>query len=138
MAFLWIGVKDRAEPIEVPEYGESTIEHHPAQPTGVTKLDSAPFSKQDMHYALDHPVELAGFEKHTQLQLRMAKNAAEQYGEAQTRFAVGKGRRSSLLEDGVRLRAKRPASSVKLIERRANCSEPGDVDDLDQTRAGDV
>src|SRR5262245_35745307 len=65
----------------------------------------------------------------------MAKNAAEQNGKAQTRFAVGKGRRSSLLEDGAGLEAER-ASSVKLIERRANRSEPGDVDDLDQKLAG--
>src|SRR5262249_23504924 len=90
-----------------------------------------------MHYALDHPVQLAGLEKHTQLQLRMAKNAAEQHGEAQTRFAVDKGRRSSLLEDGVRLQAKR-ASSIKLVERRTNRSEPGEVDDLDQTLAGHI
>ena len=51
--------------------------------------------------------------------------------------SVRKGRRSSLLEDGARLQAKR-ASSVKLVERRANRSEPGDVDDLDQTLAGHV
>src|SRR5262245_15338840 len=67
----------------------------------------------------------------------MAKNAAEQHGEAQTRSAVGKGRRSSLLEDGAGLQAER-ASSVQLVERRANRSEAGDVDDLDQTLAGHV
>src|SRR5262249_61802636 len=90
------------------------------------------FKAAHFQYALDHPVQLAGLEKHAQLHLRMAKNAAEQHGEARTRFAVGKGRRSSLLEDGVRLPAKRE-SSVKLVECRANCWEPGDVSDVDQT-----
>src|SRR5215475_9015311 len=74
-----MAVEGRAEPVEVHEHGESPIEHHPARPYRRDQAEVCPVLKaEDMHYALDHHVYLAGCEKHAQLQLRMAKDACEQ------------------------------------------------------------
>src|SRR6185295_9121721 len=70
---LAIRVKDRAEPVEVPKNRASNIEGHPVRPYGDDQAGLCPVLKaEDMHYALDHPVQLPGLKKHTQLQLRMA------------------------------------------------------------------
>src|SRR5262249_42076921 len=90
---------------------------------------------EDMHHALDHLVQLAGREKHAQLQLRMAKDAAEQSGEVRTTIAARKGGRGSLVEDRTGPQAER-ASGLRPREAGATGSEPGDVDTLDQKLAG--
>src|SRR5262245_15765837 len=67
----------------------------------------------------------------------MAKNTAEQLGEALMALAVRKGRAGSLIEDRAGLQAER-AARVQLVKRRANRAEPGGIDDLDQKLAGHV
>src|SRR5262245_19934235 len=83
-----------------------------------------------MHYTLNDHVHLARCEKNTQLQLRIAKDAAEQPSEVPT-ISAREGRRGCLAEDGTSLRAER-ARQFQFIKRRANGLKLGDIDNLDQ------
>src|SRR5262245_45443933 len=65
----------------------------------------------------------------------MAKDAAEQSGEAPVAIPARVGRRGRFAEDYAGLQAER-ARRLQLIERRANRPESGDVHNLDQKLAG--
>src|SRR5262245_5886470 len=127
--------KDLAEPVELTELGSGAVEHDPVGPDKVYQAGlGAIFEAENMHYTLNYYVHLAGREKNTQLQLRMAKDAAEQPSEVPIVISAREGRRGCLAKNGMSLRAER-ARQFQFIKRRANGLKPGDIDNLDQKLA---